>query len=275
MIYDKAGAQRNTFFIEALQSAAKAQGVNLSLLLTEDLRFGTRDGKLFIASNGKDLPAPNFVLCRTIFPLLTAHLEAMGIPVFHNSRIAEICNDKRRTHLFLACHGIPTPDTCFHDANRLPAADCATPVVVKQADGHGGKEVFLCEDAAAFGTARQQVGSAYLTQPLYTPGLDVRVYVSGQKILAAMERKSKGDFRSNFTLGGTARQVRLTEQQEEIVLKILSLLDFALAGIDFIFDENGNPLVNEMEDVVGCRMLYTHTEIDPAKILISHCINNI
>ena len=38
--------------------------------------------------------------------------------------------------------------------------------------------------------------------------------------------------------------------------KIVELFDFGMVGIDFIIGDSGELIFNEIEDVVGARMLY-------------------
>ena len=99
--------------------------------------------------------------------------------------------------------------------------------------------------------------SDFILQPfLKGPGKDVRVYVIGNEIVAAIERQAREGFRSNYSLGGAVRPVALTEEQKGLVAQICRIFDFGLAGIDFLVDERGNFVFNEIEDVVGARMLY-------------------
>jgi glutathione synthase/RimK-type ligase-like ATP-grasp enzyme len=106
------------------------------------------------------------------------------------------------------------------------------------------------------------------------PGRDVRVYVIGKKIIAAMLRVSETDFRSNFCLGGKAEIYNLNEDEKKLINKIISLFDFDFVGIDFVFND-GKIIFNEIEDVVGSRMLYTHTDIDIAQLFVEYILNNI
>ena len=50
----------------------------------------------------------------------------------------------------------------------------------------------------------------------------------------------------------------------------MTLLDFDFVGIDFILDENGQFLFNEIEDVVGTRTLYKHYEIDVVQTYLKY-----
>ena len=62
---------------------------------------------------------------------------------------------------------------------------------------------------------------------------------------------------------------QLTEEQEENINRITALFDFGLVGIDFIVADDGTLLFNEIEDVVGARMLYQCTDINLVKKYLS------
>ena len=84
----------------------------------------------------------------------------------------------------------------------------------------------------------------------------MRVYVIGKRIVAAVMRSSGRDFRANYSRGGDVALVELCDAQKRIVNQIVDELDFGMAGIDFLFDRDGNMVLNEIEDVAGSRMLY-------------------
>ena len=94
-------------------------------------------------------------------------------------------------------------------------------------------------------------------------GRDVRVYVLGTEVLAAMLRIApEGAFLSNYCRGGSAREYVLSTAERALVAKVAHALGPGYYGIDFLFDGRGGLLLNEVEDVVGSRMLYAHTNID-------------
>ena len=88
-----------------------------------------------------------------------------------------------------------------------------------------------------------------------------------------MLRSSQNDFRSNFSLGGSASVYTLSAEEKEMVTRLTEGLDIGHCGIDFIFD-NGEPVFNEIEDVVGSRMLYKYTDIDVVEEYVEY-INKI
>ena len=67
---------------------------------------------------------------------------------------------------------------------------------------------------------------------------------------------------------------KIDSETENNVMKILSRFNFDFVGVDFIF-HNGRLLFNEIEDAVGTRMLYAHTDIDPVKCYLDHIIKSL
>jgi gamma-F420-2:alpha-L-glutamate ligase len=129
--------------------------------------------------------------------------------------------------------------------------------VIKAADGHGGAQVFQTQES--FEIIRHGIGSSdFVIQPFVEgPGRDVRVYVIGNEIVGAVERTAvAGGFRSNFSLGGSVKNYALRDADIRLVDKVCRLFSFGMAGIDFIVDKNNDFVFNEIEDVVGARMLY-------------------
>ena len=89
-----------------------------------------------------------------------------------------------------------------------------------------------------------------------------------------MLRISDKDFRSNFCLGGRAEVYNLSDEEREKVEKVIRLFDFDFVGIDFIFN-NGKIVFNEIEDVVGSRMVYTYTDIDIVEMYVDYILEKV
>ncbi len=89
-------------------------------------------------------------------------------------------------------------------------------------------------------------------------GKDIRAYIIGNKIHTTVVRTNNQSFKSNFSLGGTCELYNLKPQERALINKILEYTYFDFVGIDFILDQNNNFLFNEIEDVAGCRMLYSN-----------------
>lgn len=262
LVYDADNTSRNEFFITRWMEAAARRKVKLELALSKGIAYGVGSDGLMLKLSGQDA-RPDFVVMRAQHPLLSLHLEQMGIPCYNNSRVASICNDKRQTHsLFYG--KLPMLPTAYLEQHAF-AHPFEYPVVVKAAHGCGGREVFLAEDEAALREAMKKLApDSAVVQPLCDePGRDLRVYVLGNNPIACMMRYSDGDFRSNFGLGGNSRPMPLEDRERAMVDLVLREFDFGLVGIDFI-RHGGEWVFNEIEDAVGTRMLYLHTQRDIA-----------
>ena len=111
--------------------------------------------------------------------------------------------------------------------------------------------------------------SFILQEPSSDLGIDVRVYTVGSSALCGVLRKSQSDFRSNFSLGGSAEPFNITSMQREAVSVLRQSLDSDYIGIDFI-KHKGEWVVNEIEDAAGARMLYSLGEIDICENFVRH-----
>ena len=278
ILYDQKQYDKNTWFADHLVSCAEAYG-EARLILTERLSYGTEDGRYVIRYDGKACTLPSIAIMRSIDPFLSRYLERAGVRVCNPSVISELCNDKRATYLLLQGK-VPVMRTRFADGIFFDPATVDAgeyPLVVKSAAGHGGSEVFLAKDPAELLSCVQTIGKRpFVLQELAEPaGRDLRVYVLGGRILAAALRTSES-FKSNLSLGGKAEAYALSAAEEEMVQCVIGTFptvpDFV--GVDLLLTERG-PVFNEVEDVVGTRMLYSCTDIDAADRYVRWCIRSL
>lgn len=303
IVYFKEAAQYNKSYIDIYTEEGKKLGIDVRLILVEDINFGVENGRLFLRVQGNDSGRPDAVIMRAIYPLLGKHMEHMGLKVFNNSFVSEICNDKARTYQYLAGAGIRMVDSVFyknglikdtlmninngtHIMDAFPGI--SDRVVIKAVDGHGGQQVFMldrgsaCEDnAKCCNDSIRHIlegigGSDTVVQPFTgSRHQDLRVYVIGKEIIAAVLRTSKEGFRANYSLGGEVSLYNLSDAEKEIVRRITDKFDFGLVGIDFIIGDEGELIFNEIEDVVGSRMLYRCSDINIVELYLKHIIQQL
>ncbi|MCH5252394.1 MAG: ATP-grasp domain-containing protein [Lachnospiraceae bacterium] len=247
LIYDKEGAKKNKDYIAHHKEVGEKMGIHFELKMREEIF-----SKL-------PAPKPDFAIVRTICPELSKKLEAAKIPAFNTAFVSEICNDKGKTIDYIQKKTkVPVIPTERFKREKL-SKDLLIRYpdsVIKTVDGHGGKQVFLTSEK--FSVICAGIGSSdFVIQPFVRGvGKDVRVYVVGQTIVGAVERTATEGFRSNFSLGGTVKNYLLSEEEKALIEEICSVFSFGLVGIDFIINEKGKFVFNEIEDVVGARMLY-------------------
>lgn len=217
----------------------------------------------------------DFVINRTRDSLIGKHFEKMGCKVFNNSEVTEICNHKGKTHQLVNSHGIPSVKTILGNVHYFSPTmlPFSYPVVLKSVSGHGGSEVYLLKNELELAThfANLRTEDFILQEPCTNPGVDIRVFALGGEIVAAVKRFCPTDFKSNYSLGGSATAYHLQPHEKQLVEQILSLLPFDFIGIDFILNQEGDLLFNEIEDVVGTRTLYlNYPDIDIVDQFLSY-----
>ncbi len=256
LIYDAAGEKRNAWFIAECLRHAEAAGLQLSLQITD--------------GNTLPLPYPDYALVRTISPKLSKDLEGAGTRLFNSSSVSRLANDKWETYRFAKALGLTVLPTEIASSVE-GGSPFGYPVVVKSRAGHGGSEVFLLASQEEYCDFWKNHSSKdYIAQAVCSEtGKDMRVYVLGGEILAGVLRVSATDFRSNFSLGGSVERVPVPIEIQKIVDFLCSKQLFDFVGIDFIRHE-GEWVLNEIEDVVGCRMLYQTSDLDVAKLYIAY-----
>ena len=189
LLYDECDYQRNRMFAAHFQKTGRACGISLAVVLTKDMERAAAEN-------------PDFVVSRQRNPQLNATLEAMGIPVFNNARVSEICNDKRNTHRFLS--GLPLMKTTFISYTMPYTPDVLDyPLVVKPAFGHGGDRVTPVYEKAELEQALQSIAPlpALVQEMASEAGSDLRVYILFGQIVAAVMRRAKSGIVSNFKRG--------------------------------------------------------------------------
>jgi ribosomal protein S6--L-glutamate ligase len=101
-------------------------------------------------------------------------------------------------------------------------------------------------------------------------GADIRCFVIGDKVIAAMQRTAKeGEFRSNLHMGGTAKVIKLTPAERALAVKAAKVMGLDLAGVDIVRSGHG-PLVLEVNSSPGLEGIETATGKDVAGAIIEY-----
>ncbi len=280
IIYNREAAIYNNEYIRMYIQEGNKLGIEIKLILVEEMEFGIKNNQWFIKYEKEEVEYPDFVINRAIYPLLSRQLELLGIIVYNNSFVSEICNDKARTYQFLAKTGIPMVDSSFYQNAQIKEAllQIQEPAVIKSVEGHGGQQVFLVEprEVSNNNIINGLGHSDVVIQPkVGDKNQDLRVYVIGKEIVAAVLRTAKEGFKSNYSLGGGVMLYELSQKERELVQIIINQFEFGLVGIDFIINNQGELVFNEIEDVVGSRMLYQCSNINIVERYLRYILINL
>ena len=184
---------------------------------------------------------------------------------------------KLRALQLLSRKGLGMPATGFaHDISntrQLIQLGGGAPVVVKLLEGTQGRGVVLAETAKAAESvidAFKELGADFLVQEFIKEagGSDVRCFVIGNKVVAAMERTSAaGEFRSNLHRGGSARLTKLTTLERRTAIKAAQTMGLNVAGVDILRSDRG-PLVMEVNSSPGLKGIEEATGVNVAGKII-------
>ncbi len=125
------------------------------------------------------------------------------------------------------------------------------PLIIKLLEGTQGIGVVLAETKQAAESviaAFRQLDANILVQEFIKEagGADIRAFVVGGKVVAAMKRQAPpGEFRSNLHRGGTAEKVKLTPEERSIAVRAAKTLGLNVAGVDLLRSNHG-PVVMEV-----------------------------
>ncbi|MFC4737452.1 RimK family alpha-L-glutamate ligase [Bacillus daqingensis] len=265
LIYKEHDRIRNEAFIRLLQQASAKRGMTLEVVIYEEMIYAVSGGASLFGRREN----PDFLIIRTCTPWLNEAAELHGIRVFNSSRVSRTANDKRLSHACLSALGIPMlPSTAVHQ-RRLSSLSPSYPLILKDPLGRGGTGVDWVARPQQLGA--MTADDELLMQPVGGQrGRDVRVYIVGGAIVAAVVRESETNFKANISGGASASLYRLSQEDTELIEKVTRALPIDFAGIDFLIADDGSLLFNEMEDAVGCRSLYDQSDIDIADVFIEH-----
>ena len=255
LVYTSADAEYNKWFIDHIIEEGRKCNLDIRLVLSD---------KEEVSDNDID-----FAIVRNRDSKLCKRLEENNIRCFNSSYVVNIGNDKWEMYKDFNSAEIPV---MYTQRTKLPY-----PFVMKPVDGHGGENVYLIKNADEYKRAidtnpDEKTGKFIFQVPATEKGRDIRVYVVGGIILTAMERNAVDtdkDFRSNYSLKGNAKEHALTDEELKLAAKVADHIKADFVGIDLIYN-NGRPVVNEIEDAVGTRMLYSLTDIDPVREFVAH-----
>lgn len=209
--------------------------------------------------------------------------EMMDVFVANESQAISRSRDKLRSLQILSKQGIGLPVTGFahstKDIEGLINIVGGAPLVIKLLEGTQGIGVVLTEThqaATSVIEAFRGLNANILVQEFIAEakGADLRCFVIGGKVIAAMKRQgAPGEFRSNLHRGGNAETVKLTPEERSTATKAAKAMGLKIAGVDLLRSKHG-PVVMEINSSPGIEGIENATQIDVADKIIAYLENN-
>jgi RimK family alpha-L-glutamate ligase len=226
---------------------------------------------------------PNGSLEQIIYRVDALHwLEDRGVRVMNSPRAIERCVDKFYTSALLHEAGLDTPETvvCERIDDAMAAVREMGDVIVKPlfgSMGHGMVRVSDPETAFRVFRALELARTVfYLQRVVEHAGCDVRAFVVGNRVIAAIERRARdGGWRTNISLGGEARAIDLPSAWSELALTAARAVGADYAGVDLLPASDGTIHVLEVNGIPGWSGAQKATSVDIAGAIVDHLIGTV
>ncbi len=272
-----------------LKEVAEARGHTLDIINTLRCYMNIVSRRPEIYYNGEKLPVYDAVIPRigasvTFYGLaVLRQFEMMGVYPLNESVAIGRSRDKLRSMQLLARDGIGLPVTTFaydpkqtEEVIRLAGG---APVVIKLLEGTQGIGVVLADTERSATSVIEAFRSAEVNimvqEYIKEAGAsDIRAFVVGGKIVAAMMRKgADGEFRSNLHRGGSAEVIKLSTEERATALRAARSMGLNVCGVDMLRSNHG-PVVMEVNSSPGLEGIEKATGIDVAGRIIAFIEKN-
>jgi ribosomal protein S6--L-glutamate ligase len=267
-----------------LVEAARARDHTIDVINTLHVHMNITSNRPVLRFGGKTLPLYDAVIPRigasvTHYGLaVLRQFEMQGVFPLNESVAIGRSRDKLRALQLLARAGIGLPVTAFAHGPRKAEAVIqevgGAPVVIKLVEGTQGMGVVLAETEASAKSVIEAFSAAnvnILVQEYIAEaeGSDVRAFVVGGRVVAAMRRMGRpGEFRSNLHRGGAAEQANVSDEERTEAVNAAAVLGLNVCGVDMLRSKRG-PVVLEVNSSPGLKGIEEATGVDVAGQIIA------
>jgi len=274
---------KNLYSTRRLLEAGKARGHDMLLLDHRRCYMNITTHRPSVHYKGKSIEGVGAVIPRIGASVsfygtaVVRQFEMMGVYSLNESVAISRARDKLRALQLLSRKGIGLPVTGFANSpdNTEDLLDFVggAPVVIKLLEGTQGVGVVLGETKKAAESvieAFRGLKANFMVQEFIKEagGSDIRAFVIGDKVVAAMKRTGKeGEFRSNLHRGGSAELTRITPEERSTAVRSARSMGLNVAGVDMLRSNHG-PVVMEVNSTPGLEGIETATGKDIAGLII-------
>jgi RimK family alpha-L-glutamate ligase len=216
-----------------------------------------------------------------IFRMDALHkLQRLGKLIINPPLSIERSVDKYHTLALFEEHGLPVPPTVVTESVEQALQgfhELGGDVVLKPLFGSRGiGSTRVTDPDVAERLFRAIVfshGVLYLQK--FTPhgDSDVRAFVVGDRVIAAMRRVSE-NWKTNVSLGAKPVALSITDEMEQMALDAARVLECKIAGVDLLETDDG-PVIIELNSQPGWRGLQTVTTSNIAEEIVKYVVSSI
>ena len=263
---------------EMLSLAFKKHNVELEIKKASDISLQV----------GEDIEnKPDFAVFWDKDIYLAERLEKSGVRLFNSKRAVMLCDNKILMYQALEESHIKIPKTFIapktfegleynnRDFLNKVINEIGFPMVVKEAFGSFGEQVYLATDIDSLNRIVDSIGyKDFLIQEYIasSKGKDVRINVVGDKAIVSMLRENDNDFRSNISSGGHGTLYKPNKDFIDLALRATKALGLDFAGVDVMFGTDG-PILCEVNSNPQFASTLAATGVNLADYIADYILN--
>ncbi len=209
---------------------------------------------------------------------LLHRLERLGMLVVNPAFSIERSVDKYHTLALFEEQGLPVPRTVVTESLEEALKgfhDLGGDVVIKPLFGSRGIGSTRVTDPDVAERLFRAIifyhGVLYLQEFLPHGDSDVRVFLVGDKIVAAMRRVS-ANWKTNISLGAKPVALSLSRDLEKLAFEAAETLGCKVAGVDLLETSKG-PVIIELNSQPGWRGLQTVASVNIAEEMVKYVVS--
>lgn len=276
----------NEYKIKRFKEEFNKLGVTLDVFVNDGSLAIIKDNNLQL-----NLPKCDFVIYLDKDIYLARMIEKQGIRMFDSADFIKLCDDKGLTNISLSNKGILMPKTIsgplFYSQELKEEnfkfldyviEELGLPLVFKKVYGSLGTGVFLVKSKDELINLYKEHCRNPLQFQEYiktSDGRSMRILIIDEQIVGGFERYNSEDFRSNFSTTASAKPLVITDKIRKVSEYIAKLYHIEYAGLDFLFGENDEPILCEMNSNAFFEEFEKVTKINVAEIYAKMVIRKI
>jgi len=255
--------------------------------LVSRIAFGPivqRDGKVDLASHLDALlvrPIGRGSLDEILYRVNTLHrLSEAGLYIVNPPRAIERCVDKYYALSILQVNGIKVPKTVVTEDPDLALeafSELGGDIILKPIFGSRGMGITRISDyevaRRVFNLLHYHHFVLYLQEYIPHGRSDIRAFVVGDRVIAAMYRRARG-WKTNVSQGAKPVATKLLAEQEELAIRAANIMGCEVAGVDILESKNGR-YITEINSQPGFRGLQSVSQVNIAEEIARYMIANV
>ncbi len=271
-----------------IEEESKALGHSFELVNLKEFVFKIRDSKLSVGELS-DVNADIYIV-RGIFNSLkpiTSILKKMregGAKIFDNNLLNHKYSINKVADLAkLALAGIPTPDT-YHvrdwDDYKSAGEKLGYPFVVKSTRAGKGMGIYKIEDEMGLKELivllqnDDKKPKNFILQEFFDYDVDLRALVIGDDVFTMQRIPAEGEFRANFSLGGSVKQYDLSDEDKKLAIDALNAVSMSVGGVDILIGKDGRRVILEVNHTAGMVGMEKATGENITRLYVEHALAN-